>query len=405
MFNFWSRCSWLVLGGLAACSSGESSEGSPEVETVQSNVQEEGAEQASDESVVTESNPAGVAPIDDSPAEVTGISENGATPMTLGANEPETSGADDGVGDGGEEEDTGEQGEPEPSADEIVFAPAAVCGAGPFADSPILAGVEPQVECDGMVFTEGAVWFSELNTLFFSDINSNPSVINSFSPGGACETFIENAGTNGLAISTDGNLLSSRHGSQNLTVFNLETKEPTVLVADNQGVAFNSPNDVVLRSDGNLYFTDPNYGLGGQGVGPQPTRAYWRDTEGVLTVIDEGGNANGINLSPDETRLYLSHLGGGNDVLVYDVDAAGSPSNPTTFLNSGSDGMVVDCAGNLYVTNNGVQIYNPQGEQIGSLNTPGAANVAFGGPNRTTLYVTARGTLFSVEMAIPGMPY
>ena len=233
-----------------------------------------------------------------------------------------------------------------------------------------------------------------------------PRVVARFlTPGGACAEFIQNAGTNGLAIAPDGNLLGCRHGDQTLTIFDLMTREPTVLIADNDGVAFNSPNDVAVRSDGNLYFTDPTYLLAGR-MSEQPARAYRRDPSGALSIIDEGGNANGITLSPDETRLYLSHLGGGqNNVLVFDVDASGAVTNPTPFIDVGSDGMAIDCAGNLYVTQGGVRIYNPNGDLLETLAVPGAANVAFGGPERRTLYITATDSLFAVELAIPGLPY
>jgi gluconolactonase len=207
-------------------------------------------------------------------------------------------------------------------------------------------------------------------------------------------------------IAPDGNLLGARHVDQTLTLFNLETREPSVFVADNGGLAFNSPNDIAVRSDGNIYFTDPSYFLAGR-ASEQPVRAYRRDPNGALTVIDETGTPNGISLSPDETRLYLSHLGGaaGNNVIVFDVDAAGAVSNPQPFGSGGSDGMGVDCAGNVYTTQNGVQVFSPDGELIGSIAAQGAANVAFGGPDRRTLYIAATTRLLAVELAIPGLPY
>jgi gluconolactonase len=292
---------------------------------------------------------------------------------------------------------------------------ASICPPGPFAASPLPAMATPTPVCTGMTFTEGAVWFASLNTLFFSDFTvsnfAGPSRILSFTPGGQCQEFIPNAGTNGLVIAPDGNLLGARHGDQTLTLFNLMTKEATVLVADNAGLAFNSPNDIAVRSDGNLYFTDPDY-LRGNRAQEQPTRAYRRDPSGALTVINEGGNTNGITLSPDESRLYVSQLGGGgggggNNILVFDVDASGALSASRTFVASvGSDGMAIDCAGNLYTTTNGaVLVFSPEGQRLGTIAAPGAANVAFGGPERSTLFITATTQLLSVELAIPGLPY
>jgi gluconolactonase len=211
--------------------------------------------------------------------------------------------------------------------------PSAVCPPGPFAASPLPAGATAQPVCGGMTFTEGAVWFAERNTLFFSDFQIGGAMnfggrIRSFTPGGDCEDFILNAGTNGLAIAPDGNLLGCRHSDQTLTIFDLETLAPTVLIPDNAGVSFNSPNDVAVRSDGNMYFTDPTFLLGGRPQ-EQPARAYRRDPSGALTVIDQVGNTNGITLSPDESLLYVSHLGGGANIIVFDVEQTSRSEAPS----------------------------------------------------------------------------
>jgi gluconolactonase len=289
-----------------------------------------------------------------------------------------------------------------------------VCPTGPFAASPLPAGASPQAVCTGMTFTEGPVWFQELNTLFFSDFQIRDAASNfngrilSYRPGAGneCQEFIANSGTNGLVIGLDGNLLGARHSDQTLTRFGLTTKQTSVLVPNFNGQAFNSPNDIAIRSDGNLYFTDPTYMLGNR-TSVLPMQTYRRDPSGALSVIDTAGSPNGITLSPDETRLYLSHLGGPNDVVMYDVDASGAVSNRQPFANVSSDGMAIDCAGNLYTTQaqTGVTVFDPSGERIGTLPAQGAANVAFGGPDRKTLFITATGTLFAVELAIPGLPY
>ena len=264
-----------------------------------------------------------------------------------------------------------------------------------------------------MTFTEGAVWFEELNTLFFSDFQLRDAASNfngrilSYSPGGQCQEFIADSGTNGLVIGLDGNLLGARHRERNLTSFDLATKQAAVFVPDFDGDAFNSPNDIAVRSDGNLYFTDPAF-LRGNRVEEQPQATYRRDPSGALSVIDEGTNTNGITLSPDESRLYVSRLGGGqnNSILVFDVDAAGALGDPETFVAGvGSDGMGIDCAGNLYITQGGVRVYTPDGDLIDTIAAPGAANVAFGGPERRTLYITAGTQLLAVDLAIPGLPY
>jgi gluconolactonase len=308
-------------------------------------------------------------------------------------------------------------GESEPSGAGVAAdagAPPALrssCPAGPFAASPLPAGATPQPICTGMTFTEGPVWFDRLSTLFFSDFqigdadsNFNGRIL-SYRPGEQCQEFIADSGTNGLVIGLDGNLLGARHREQDLVSFDLTTKQATVLVPDFNGAAFNSPNDIAVRSDGNLYFTDANYMLGNR-TSELPTQTYRRDPSGELSVIDTGSNPNGIMLSPDESLLYLSHLGGNpSNMIVFDVDASGAVTNPRPFANGSSDGMAVDCAGNLYVTQGGVRVYAPNGTLLGTLAAPGAANVAFGGPEHKTLYITATTTLFAVELEIPGLPY
>lgn len=311
------------------------------------------------------------------------------------------------AGAGGGDGEGGGAAAPDSGAPPVV---GSVCPAGPFAANPLEGAAAPATVCDGMSFTEGPVWFAERNQLFFSDFQLGNAAANgngliwSFTPGGECERFIEDAGTNGLAIGPDGNLLGARHFDQTLTSFDLDTLEPTVFLADNGGLAFNSPNDIAVRSDGNLYFTDPDFLLLNR-ASQQPTRAYRLDPDGALTAISEGGNTNGITLSPDESKLYLSTFGGGGSIVVFDVDASGALSNQQPFAPVGSDGMVVDCAGNLYITQGGVQVFSPDGEQLGLINAPGAANVAFGGPDRRTLFITATTTLRAVELAIPGLPY
>jgi len=294
----------------------------------------------------------------------------------------------------------------------VVVSARDVCPEGPFAASPLVAGVTPQPVCTGMTFTEGAVWFAERNTLYFSDFQIGSAATNfdgrilTFTPGGECETFIPNAGTNGLAIGLDGNLLGARHFDQTVTTFDIETGEPTVFIADNGGLNFQGPNDIVVRSDGNIYFSDANYMLGNR-TAEQPTRAYRRDPSGNLTVVDDGANPNGIQLSPDESTLYVAHLGGGgNNMLAYALDASGAVvGQGQPFGTGSSDGMAVDCAGNVYATQQGVRVFTPAGDLIGTIPAQGAANVAFGGPDRRTLFITAGGSLLSIELASPGLPY
>jgi gluconolactonase len=119
------------------------------------------------------------------------------------------------------------------------------------------------------------------------------------------------------------------------------------------------------------------------------------------------GRPNGVTLSPDHTLLYLSLIDGDQDqILVYDVAEDGSTSNGRQFLATGSDGMAMDCAGNLYITNQGVHVYSPEGILLGSLEVgTRPSNVAFGGADQQTLFITGETTLYAAVVDIPGFPY
>lgn len=289
---------------------------------------------------------------------------------------------------------------------------SAVCPPGPYDAEPVPQGAMPMPVCTGFRFTEGVVWFADTNTIYFSDFvndQSGPSSnytgsIIEYSPGGECMELAADTGTNGLAIWTDGNILAARHLDQTVTIFDRNTGAATPLIEDYQGDPFSSPNDLTIRSDGNVYFTDPAYQVGNRDE-VLPQAAYRRDPEGNLSVVEELSRPNGISLSPDESVLYVSRSSP-NQVRAYDLDQAGAPSNGRALItSSGSDGMAVDCAGNLYLTSGGVSVFSPEGDSLGTLSAQGATNVAFGGPDRKTLYITAGTQLLAVDLNIPGFPY
>ncbi len=193
------------------------------------------------------------------------------------------------------------------------------------------------------------------------------------------------------------------------------------VVSAYMGMRFDSPNDLAIRSDGTVYFSDPNF----QAPSPYPqtaTRVYrYTPSTSTLSVVDANlGQPNGVTLSPDESTLYVSS---NNGIQKYPVMADGSTGPGAVFAQSPNaslniDGMVADCAGNLYGTVIGtgnVVVLSPTGAQIGSMFavTTGSGvvtNVAFGGSDRKTLYVTTQGSsgtqaLYKVALSIPGMPY
>ncbi|WP_438014197.1 SMP-30/gluconolactonase/LRE family protein [Sorangium sp. So ce315] len=294
--------------------------------------------------------------------------------------------------------------------------PSAICPGGPYAADPMPASGRPQLVRGGFNYVEGPVWVAELGALFFSEIhrqsmNSPPlngprATIHKLTPPSTVETFIDNSGTNGLGIRRDGDLIACTHDTRSVSVFDLGSKERRPVAERHMGKRFNSPNDVVARSDGNVYFTDPSFELTGQ---PElPTAVYRVSPSGQVSVIDTMETPNGIALSPDEGVLYVGDFNSGR-IRKYTLqpDGAVGPSSELVSNLMKADGMGVDCAGNLYVAwRDGVEIVSPSGARLRTIQGVGAAsNVAFGGADRKTLYITAGSSLYAIEMNIPGYPY
>ena len=179
--------------------------------------------------------------------------------------------------------------------------------------------------------------------------------------------------------------------------------------ADDMGRAFNSPNDIAVRSDGTVYFTDPPYGLAGRPQEIPFLGVYRVSPTGDVSVewmsSSNSQRPNGIVLSPDESVLYLADTDDGV-VRRFDVASDGSLSGEDTFVASarGADGMAVDTAGNLFVAAGpGVLVFAPDGTMWGVINVPEQpANVGFGDADLRTLYITARTTLYRVQLMVPG---
>jgi gluconolactonase len=307
-------------------------------------------------------------------------------------------------------------------------APATwTCPSGPFG-KPVPAGATVQhldhalpkddfnhfgtldANVEGPVWRAGSLYVSE----FGAGPNPPPSRVLKITGDATGEVFDATAGTNGLAGDGQGVLYGASHKLGAIVRFGAPGEEPQVVVGSFKGQRFNSPNDLALRSDGTLYFTDPTW----QAPDPPPqqrTRVYRLGADGkTLSVVDEGRlQPNGITLSPDEKTLYLSTQDG---LFRYAVAPDGSVGPAERFASQvpSGDGMAVDCAGNLYVTSTDVIVLNPRGKEIGRLKLPAGAgavtNVAFGGSRHKTLFITAMGAgmgrgVFKVDLKVPGLPY
>ena len=266
---------------------------------------------------------------------------------------------------------------------------------------------------------EGAVWIAD--KLYVSEFPLTPapaSRILAIDPANHAATIaLASSGANGLALdATTGNLIATDHKVGAIVRMSFPLGTPIVLVGTYDGRRFNSPNDLALRSDGNLYFSDPDYQAPSNR--PQTQTRLYRLAPGAseATVIDATrSEPNGVTLSADELTLYVS---GTDGILSYPVLADGSitPGSGARLMrfSGAADGLGMDCAGNLYATSGKrIVVLSPNGVEIGSISVSQAesvTNVAFGGPQRKTLFITSMGTgnqrgVFQAELNVPGLPY
>ncbi len=265
----------------------------------------------------------------------------------------------------------------------------------------------PQLIQGGFVFTEGPVWNPQTKTLLFSDIDAN--TIYQLTPPSTVSTFRTPSNrSNGLALDNNGLLLAAEYTSRSITR-TLANGTIQTVVDRYEGKRFNSPNDLVVRSDGTLYFTDPSFGL--QGTSEIGFQGLYRlSLADALTVEAQSDQSpNGVNLSPDEKTLYLA-LTFQNEIMAYNVGADGATSHPRTFATvEQPDGMCVAPSGRVYVAakDNGVGalvVLDASGVRLASLPiAEGPTNCEIGGDGATSaLVVTTRVGLYRVEMPVGG---
>jgi gluconolactonase len=289
-------------------------------------------------------------------------------------------------------------------------------------------------------WTEGPVWTRE-GTLLFAEIPAN-SIIQ-WSPAKGAVVFMHPSGykgsdpykgpepgSNGMTLDADGRVSVAGHAGR--TVWRMESVDPkaqiTILADSYQGKKLNSPNDLVYKSDGSLYFTDPPYGLQTQSdADPQKelqVNGVYRipgarqhkpgatpDRDRLQLVIKDLARPNGLAFSPDEKFLYVAESGK-RQWFRYRVQPDGSLSDGALFLDAstdpaegGPDGLRVDKEGNIYGSGpGGVWIISPQGKHIGTIKVPErVSNVAWGDTDGKTLYITASTSLYRIKLKIAGV--
>ena len=207
---------------------------------------------------------------------------------------------------------------------------------------------------------------------------------------------------NGLRFTPDGQLLIYEMGNRRVTAIDAGG-QVSVLADALEGRRFNSPNDLWVDPKGGVYFSDPRYGAdddkemdGDHVYYISPDRAE------VRRVADDLVRPNGIVGAMDGSRVYVADHGAGR-TYVYAPTADGSLSDKRLFATQGADGMTIDEMGNVYLTGQDITVYDPNGVQIASIAVPEPpANLAFGGTDGTTLFITARTSLYAVTMTVTG---
>ncbi|MEG3980757.1 SMP-30/gluconolactonase/LRE family protein [Microcoleus sp. T3B2] len=258
-------------------------------------------------------------------------------------------------------------------------------------------------------FIEGPIWHPD-GFLLFSDIPAN--IIYKFGSNQEVEVFRRPSGkANGNTLDKENRLLTAEH--ENRRVSRTEKDGQVITLADRyEGKRLNSPNDLVVKSDGSIYFTDPSYGVSKEQEELGFYGVYRLAPDGKLTLlVKDLVLPNGIAFSPDEQKLYVNNSEAGY-IAVFDVKPDGTVTNEQLFAelkdtSQGGvpDGLKVDVEGNVYSTGpGGVWILSPDGKLLGKISVPETAtNLAWGESDRKTLYITGSTSLYRIRLKIAGV--
>jgi gluconolactonase len=269
----------------------------------------------------------------------------------------------------------------------------------------VAPGAELRLLADGFKFTEGPAADAEGN-VYFTDQPNNK--ILKWSVDGKLSVYKDDAGrANGLYFDKAGNLYACADLNNELWMI-APSGEVTVLVKDYEGKKLNGPNDLWVHPNGGVYFTDPFYKRDYWNRGPMEQEGQYvyylsPDHKKVTRVITDLEQPNGIIGTPDGKRLYVADIRG-RKIYTYNINPDAALADQKVFADMGSDGMTLDDEGNVYVVGKGVTVFNSRGEKIDFIAIPEAwtANITFGGKDRSTLFITASDSLYSIQTRVHG---
>jgi gluconolactonase len=277
--------------------------------------------------------------------------------------------------------------------------------------SALLETTQPERLATGFVFTEGPLWHPD-GFYYFVDIRQ--SRLHRVFPGKAPELVRDQTGEgNGTTFDLQGRLVICEGGHRRVSRWS-STTQSEVLMDRWEGKRLNRPNDVVCRSDGSLYFTDPGLRVPLAERELPNAGVYRIKPDGSTSMVADCEYPNGLAFSPDERTLYVANTRWTQYIHAFELNAGGDVVRRRIFADMSSDetdgvpdGMKVDVDGRVYCTGpGGTWVFAPDGARLGIIRTPEVpANLAFGGADLRTLFLTARTSVYTLRVKVPGQPH